>query len=250
MFGKLHLVVSLICLVSLVNATLYVDSPASGSTCYGGQPCIVAWVDNGEEPLLDQIGACYVGLYNGNGVLVQEIEPVNVNTVHYVQFTPDLSAGPDSSNYYVNFTSVSYMVNVTIHYTQYSPDFALASMSGSFSSPVSRDTSTLAVPSTALSPAPNSVTSVITISNSFSTTSSWSVVSSVAVTGSASGVSSSSPTSSGASSTTASSTSAVTSPSSSIVSTSAAVHSTHIGSICGSALFVMACLVACGASLL
>ena len=45
-----------------------VNSPLSTTTCNAGQSCLVQWLDNGETPLLADIGACYVGLYNGNGV--------------------------------------------------------------------------------------------------------------------------------------------------------------------------------------
>ena len=88
------------------------------------------WLDDGDSPLLNTIGATFVGLYNGNGVrcfgfgafvyslahhqrLVQQIEPVNVQSVHSLTFTvcsfnqmrlpeisdnalqPDSAAGPD-----------------------------------------------------------------------------------------------------------------------------------------------------------
>lgn len=45
-----------------------VTRPLSTDTCQGGQSCLVEWIDNGVAPLLSDFGACFVGLYNGNGV--------------------------------------------------------------------------------------------------------------------------------------------------------------------------------------
>ncbi|KAI8989110.1 hypothetical protein BD414DRAFT_415056 [Trametes punicea] len=80
----------------LVQATLYVIEPTAGFTCSGGKPCTVEWLDDGTAPLLSQIGPCQVALYNGDHVLVQQIEPVDVSVVHSLTFTPDPKAGPDS----------------------------------------------------------------------------------------------------------------------------------------------------------
>ncbi|EIW53471.1 uncharacterized protein TRAVEDRAFT_133973 [Trametes versicolor FP-101664 SS1] len=82
----------------LVQATLYVTQPTAGSTCSGGKPCTVQWLDDGTAPLLSQVGPCYVGLYNGNNVLVQQIVPVDISSVHSLQFTPDSNAGPNSGS--------------------------------------------------------------------------------------------------------------------------------------------------------
>ncbi|TFY53929.1 hypothetical protein EVJ58_g9164 [Rhodofomes roseus] len=90
--------------LSTVSASIYVNNPTSTAVCYGGQPCTVTWLDDGQTPLLSEIGACYVGLYNGNRDLIQQIDPVNVASQHSFTFTPDATAGPDSSSYYVNFT--------------------------------------------------------------------------------------------------------------------------------------------------
>ncbi|EPQ51804.1 hypothetical protein GLOTRDRAFT_48095 [Gloeophyllum trabeum ATCC 11539] len=84
--------------LNFVKAALYVVSPAAGSTCHGGQPCTVTWLDNGEEPLLSSIGACTVGLYTGTDELLQQIEPVNVGSAHSLQFTPDPAVGPNGDD--------------------------------------------------------------------------------------------------------------------------------------------------------
>ncbi|KAI0657511.1 hypothetical protein C8Q70DRAFT_919389 [Cubamyces menziesii] len=84
--------------VSLVQATLYVIEPTAGSTCSGGKPCTVAWLDDGTAPLLAEIGATHVALYNGEHVLVQQIDPVDISVVHAFTFTPDPNAGSNSGN--------------------------------------------------------------------------------------------------------------------------------------------------------
>ena len=64
-----------------------VTEPVTGTTCHGGKPCKVVWLDNGVVPLLAQIGPCHVALYHGVEQLVQQIDPVNVATQHSLQFT-------------------------------------------------------------------------------------------------------------------------------------------------------------------
>ncbi|KZT04875.1 uncharacterized protein LAESUDRAFT_727448 [Laetiporus sulphureus 93-53] len=201
----------------VARAALYVNQPLSGSTCYGGQPCTIAWVDDGESPLLSDIGACYVGLYYGNGDLIQEIEPVNVAEIHSLSFTPDSAAGSDSSLYYVNFTSVELIINST-YYMQYSVDFALSSMYGNLASHVASDTAAIPVPSSVLSPGVDSVSSTATITNSFSTTIS---LPSISVATSVSSNTASSTSSGLSRSYSASSTASESSPSTSTVTSSA-----------------------------
>ncbi|KAI0696532.1 hypothetical protein BC835DRAFT_860437 [Cytidiella melzeri] len=155
MFAQAVTMYAALVLVALpsVLGTLY------STTCSGGKPCSVDWLDNGESPTLSTIGPCYVGLYHGNGVLVQQIEPVDVANVHSLTFTPDSAAGPNSNTYYINFTTI----DVSNPYTQYSPFFTLNGMSGSLSSPNPSDTSSISVPSTVASAATPSVSVTITV---------------------------------------------------------------------------------------
>ncbi|KAI0767250.1 hypothetical protein C8Q74DRAFT_1279174 [Fomes fomentarius] len=131
----------------VVRATIYITKPLPGSTCSGGNSCTVEWLDDGVQPLLTEISACHVGLYNGNGVLIQRIDPVDVSAQHALKFTPDPQAGPNSGLYYINFTSVNDVLGDT-NYRQFSTMFTLNSMSGSFDSPVPSDTSEIPIPST------------------------------------------------------------------------------------------------------
>ncbi|KAI0080395.1 hypothetical protein K474DRAFT_1657808 [Panus rudis PR-1116 ss-1] len=145
----------------LACATIYVTSPLQDTVCHGGQPCEVQWVDNGAVPLLNNIGPCHIGLYNGREVLIQQIDPVDVGATHSLVFTPDPQAGPNSVTYYIKFTSVNPVGNTT--YTQYSTFFRIADMAGSFSSPVPSDTSPLPVPSSVLSGSSTSVSVTVTV---------------------------------------------------------------------------------------
>ncbi|PIL29181.1 hypothetical protein GSI_09230 [Ganoderma sinense ZZ0214-1] len=123
----------------LVQATLYITAPLPATVCTGGKACTVEWVDDGVSPLLADIGACHVALYNGEEKLIQQLDPVDVSAQHGLQFTPDPKAGPDSSTYYINFTSVDPVDGATFH--EFSTFFTITSMTGSFNSPVSSDAS-------------------------------------------------------------------------------------------------------------
>ncbi|KAF9788055.1 hypothetical protein BJ322DRAFT_602236 [Thelephora terrestris] len=133
-----------------VCADLYVNDPPTGRVCSGGQPCTISWVDDGVAPLLDAIKICYVALYNGNQILIQEITPVDVSTARSLTFTPSPNAGPNSDTYYVNFTSVNPVNNNPYH--QYTSFFTINNMTGSFDSPVPSITSPIPIPSSLLTP--------------------------------------------------------------------------------------------------
>ncbi|KAJ4495274.1 hypothetical protein C8R41DRAFT_918989 [Lentinula lateritia] len=126
-----------------VQATLYVIQPSAGSTCSGGSPCTVQWLDDGTTPLNSNIGVTTCGLYTGDMQLVQTIDPVDVSSTQSLVFTPLSDAGPDSSDYYIAFTSTDLEINGT-KYTSYSP---LNNMTGSFSSSVASATSSIPFPS-------------------------------------------------------------------------------------------------------
>ncbi|KAJ3861436.1 hypothetical protein EV359DRAFT_47179 [Lentinula novae-zelandiae] len=81
-----------------VQATLYVIQPSAGSTCSGGSPCTVQWLDDGTTPLNSNIGVTTCGLYTGDMQLVQTIDPVDVSSTQSLVFTPLSDAGPDSSD--------------------------------------------------------------------------------------------------------------------------------------------------------
>ncbi|KAF9448102.1 hypothetical protein P691DRAFT_760203 [Macrolepiota fuliginosa MF-IS2] len=133
---------SLLC----VRAGLWIVNPRQGSTCHGGQPCTVDWLDDGQSPLLSVFGVATVGLYTGKQQLVQVIEPVDVTKVHSLTFTPLADAGPNSDTYYISFISTSLRQNGSLS-SAFSPFFSLDKMTGSFTTPDPSATSSIPVPS-------------------------------------------------------------------------------------------------------
>ncbi|KAI6141804.1 hypothetical protein BKA82DRAFT_4198255 [Pisolithus tinctorius] len=110
-------------LFATVQASIYVTNPVQSTVCTGGQSCEVDWVDNGESPLLSDIGECTVGLYSGEMALVQSLPSVDVSSTSTFSFTPNPSAGPNGQ-YYIVFTSSA------ISYQGFSASFTLSGMTG------------------------------------------------------------------------------------------------------------------------
>ncbi|KAG1814171.1 hypothetical protein EV424DRAFT_1414287 [Suillus variegatus] len=124
------ILVSLALLVSrlaFVQAGVYVTSPVQSTVCQAGQPCSVEWVDDGQSPLLSDIGDCTVGLYNGEMVLTQSLPSVNVASAHSFTFTPSPSTSNDGG-YYLVFTSTS------DGYQSWSGTFSVSGSTGSSTS--------------------------------------------------------------------------------------------------------------------
>ncbi|KIK61301.1 hypothetical protein GYMLUDRAFT_166434 [Collybiopsis luxurians FD-317 M1] len=99
MFSFKALALAIIALGALtaVQASLFIIQPSSGSTCSGGSPCTVQWLDDGTSPLNSEIGVTTVGLYTGVMQLVQSIPAVDVSTSQSLTFTPIPGAGPNSN---------------------------------------------------------------------------------------------------------------------------------------------------------
>ncbi|KAI5998936.1 hypothetical protein F5J12DRAFT_848394 [Pisolithus orientalis] len=110
-------------LFATVQASIYVTNPVQSTVCTGGQSCEVDWVDNGESPLLSDIGECTVGLYSGEMAFVQSLPSVDVSSTSTLSFTPNPSAGPNGQ-YYIVFTSSA------ISYQGFSASFTLSGMTG------------------------------------------------------------------------------------------------------------------------
>jgi len=139
-------------LSSIVHAELYVTEPLRGYVCHAGQDCLVRWVDDGVNPLLDGFGVSTVGLYTGHMQLVQVIEPVDVSQKHSLVFKPIPEAGPNSDAYYVAFTSANLIDEETsLPALSFSPYFTIDGMTGSFDEPLDSATSEIPIPAS-LSP--------------------------------------------------------------------------------------------------
>ncbi|KAI9567701.1 hypothetical protein HD554DRAFT_936096 [Boletus coccyginus] len=134
---------SLALLAATVHASIYVTNPVQSSSCTGGQPCEVDWVDNGAAPLVSQIGVCEVGLYTGEYVLAQSLPSVDVSSTSSLTFTVDPAAGPNGQ-YYLVFSADG------ISYDGFSGSFTLTGMTGTTpgGSTTPTDTSTASAPTT------------------------------------------------------------------------------------------------------
>ncbi|KAF9045306.1 hypothetical protein BJ165DRAFT_1528193 [Panaeolus papilionaceus] len=163
-FLALALAVIFLDLAQIVSAGLFILQPSEASTCTGGQPCTITWIEDGVSPLLTDVGVSTIGLYTGKQQLVQTISPVDVTKTRTISFTPNPAAGPNSDAYYIAITSTTAKGNNSIPYTSWSPYFRLAGMSGSFDSPLPAATSPIPIPASLTRSSPSaSVTSTITI---------------------------------------------------------------------------------------
>ncbi|KAH9925128.1 uncharacterized protein B0H18DRAFT_1009971, partial [Fomitopsis serialis] len=104
---------ALVSRLSTVSASIYVNNPVSTSTCYGGQPCTVTWLDNGQTPILSDIGAP-----------TQSRDPTPVvSTSHLCLPNPRTPSSHGITQLYQLHVGGSHG-QLTTHYTQYSSDFA------------------------------------------------------------------------------------------------------------------------------
>jgi len=155
---------SFLCLhFALVDAALFILEPFQNSICSGGQPCVVTWVDDGQQPLLQAIGISTVALYTLTQQLVQTITPVDVALASELTFTPLPGAGADSDDYYITFTSTEFNTTDGKPYISYSAFFGLRNMSGSFDSPLPAATSSIPIPQSLKDQPTPSSTNTVTI---------------------------------------------------------------------------------------
>lgn len=155
---------SFLCLhFALVDAALFTIEPFQNSTCSGGKPCVVTWVDDGQQPLLQAMGISTVALCTMTQQLVQTITPVDVALASELTFTPFPDAGPDSDDYYITFTSTEFNTTDGSPYMAYSAFFGLRDMSGSFDSPLPAATSSIPIPQSLKDQPTSSSTNTVTI---------------------------------------------------------------------------------------
>ncbi|KAF9515989.1 hypothetical protein BS47DRAFT_1327699 [Hydnum rufescens UP504] len=129
-------------LVPQTFAVIYITEPTASTVCSAGVPCNVRWNDDGQAPVLATIGACSVGLYVGSQQQQTFLQDISDNTLvanqSFVQWTPNASVGPNNSNYFVRFASLSYKDpnNPQYPYMSFSAKFTLNGMTGTFNSTV------------------------------------------------------------------------------------------------------------------
>jgi hypothetical protein len=133
------LILSLAAIAPLVHATVYVTDPVATSTLPAGQPATIKWQDDGTAPSLAQFGLSSIGLYVGSPTqqtLLQSIATnVDVSKVGSQGWTPDPKVGPDSSVYFIRFTSNNFSdpKQPQFKIEAFSAKFTLTGMTGTFS---------------------------------------------------------------------------------------------------------------------
>lgn len=123
-------------------ANVFITSPVASTTFTAGQQAIVNWQDDGLSPNLTSFGASLIGIYTGNAnqqTLLQTISSsVDVSTTSSINFTPDGTIGPDSSEYFVRFTSINLKdaTNSQFPAEAFSAKFTMTGMTGTFNTTV------------------------------------------------------------------------------------------------------------------
>lgn len=121
----MHLL-SFLTLASSALATIYTTSPVASTSSTGGQVLNVTWMDNGETPLLTDIGICSVDLCVGSitkQTCIQNLaESVDVSKAESLMTTIDPSVGPDGDFYFIKYTAADFQQNGQ-DYMQFSARF-------------------------------------------------------------------------------------------------------------------------------
>jgi len=132
----------LLALSASAFATVYTTSPTATTTFTGGKQATISWQDDGKAPTLKDFGPAKVSIYAGNAqqqTLLQQIIPsVDVGTTQSIQFTVDATIGPNSSEYFIRFESLSLKDAAAPQYPAlaFSSKFTMNSMTGTFSQTV------------------------------------------------------------------------------------------------------------------
>ncbi|KAF8188055.1 hypothetical protein BJ912DRAFT_904135 [Pholiota molesta] len=96
---------------SAAFATVFVTAPVAATSYTGGQPAVVTWQDDGHTPSLAQFGPSKISIYAGNAQQQTSLQTLNasidVSQVSTLNFTPDPTIGPVSSEYFIRFESLS-----------------------------------------------------------------------------------------------------------------------------------------------
>jgi hypothetical protein len=127
---------------STAFATVFVTEPVASTTYTAGQSAIVQWQDDGNTPTLAAFGPAKISIYAGNAQQQTSLQLLNgsvdVSQVSSITFTPDPTVGPDSSEYFIRFESLSLKDATQPQFPAlaFSAKFTLAGMTGTFSAAV------------------------------------------------------------------------------------------------------------------
>jgi len=129
-------------LASSVFATVFVTAPVASTTYSGGKPAVVTWQDSGSAPTLKDFGPAKISIYVGNAQQQTSLQTLNasvdVSLTNTINFTPDASIGPNSSEYFIRIESLSLKDPSQPQYPAlaFSAKFTLDSMTGTFTADV------------------------------------------------------------------------------------------------------------------
>ncbi|KAJ7901709.1 hypothetical protein B0H14DRAFT_2668147 [Mycena olivaceomarginata] len=127
--------------VTLALTSSATTSPTQTLGFTGGQPATITWIDNADQPPLASFGLAKVSIYAGNSkdqTSLQTIsESVDVTTMS-LGFTPDASIGPNGSQYFIRFESLTNKDpnDPSIPLLAFSHVFTLSGMTGVFNAQV------------------------------------------------------------------------------------------------------------------
>ncbi|KAH9474772.1 hypothetical protein JR316_0013237 [Psilocybe cubensis] len=139
MFSKVFVALTL---ASTAFATVFVTAPVASSTFSAGKENTIRWQESGEAPTLAEFGPARISIYAGNSqqqTLLQAIETnIDVSKESSVTFTPDASIGPNGSEYFIRFESLSLKDDKQPQFPAlaFSAKFTLEGMTGVFNATV------------------------------------------------------------------------------------------------------------------
>ncbi|KAF7376031.1 hypothetical protein MSAN_00017900 [Mycena sanguinolenta] len=98
-------------LASSAHAALFVTSPTQTIGFTGGQPANITWMDDSNSPPLSSFGQAKISIYTGNSIDQTELQSISngtdVTNPLFITFTPDPSIGPDGTEYFIRFESLT-----------------------------------------------------------------------------------------------------------------------------------------------
>ncbi|KDR77297.1 hypothetical protein GALMADRAFT_267450 [Galerina marginata CBS 339.88] len=158
---------------SAAMATVFVTAPVASTSYAAGQKSTIQWQDSGAAPSLADFGPAKISIYAGNAQQQTLLQTLDANTdvskVSSLDFTPDPTIGPNSSEYFIRFESLSLKDSAQPQFPAlaFSAKFTLTGMTGVFSAAVlsqisGQSTAPLAsqsAPAGVSTPAPASTTS-------------------------------------------------------------------------------------------
>lgn len=122
-------------------ATVYVIEPVATTKYPAGVPgAVVSWQDDQKTPSLAMFGLASISIYVGNAIQQTKLQVLSnstdVSTTSSITFTPDPTIGPDGSDYFIRFESLSGKDSASAPFEAFSAKFTLTGMTGNFSASV------------------------------------------------------------------------------------------------------------------